>query len=365
MALTRALLAELPALAHRANIAEDLRCYREPDGVAELLTAFVAHLGHCFDRRVSPDEVMVTPGAQAALRYIQWDARCQDRGVFLPAGVEFPGAWDDTDPGRTRVGALPAVVEGEWARPSLRAIATDWDGIAAAVLSRPHNPTGQVWPAADVLQLAAYAHDRNATLVLDEAYGFPLASMARTGLSDFVDAPNILHVYSFSKLGLAGERVGVVVGPPETVLRLKQFQRRFIIQTPKLGQYLAVGLLRVLEERPLLGSELSDLLRERAEFLDLAWHTAGLTGSKFCLTPWEGGPFRWVQWTGPPSDHEVVDSLLDRGVAVAGAIHFRPRLEGHMTAAWSGLRLALTRTLTELSRGVQLVVETLASQLNH
>ena len=79
---------------------------------------------------------------------------------------------------------------------------------AVVFLAYPNNPTGGRWPRADVERIVAAAPG---LVVVDEAY----APFADDSLLDAVGQwDNLVVMRTFSKLGLAGLRLGYVVGPP-------------------------------------------------------------------------------------------------------------------------------------------------------
>ncbi|HWQ57488.1 MAG TPA: aminotransferase class I/II-fold pyridoxal phosphate-dependent enzyme [Clostridia bacterium] len=85
------------------------------------------------------------------------------------------------------------------------------DGHALIYLDNPNNPTGQVIPLDQILEIARRARRLDACVIVDEAYGEympPSASaVTLTGACD-----NLFVVRSFSKgYGLAGLRAGYVV----------------------------------------------------------------------------------------------------------------------------------------------------------
>ena len=82
---------------------------------------------------------------------------------------------------------------------------------AVVVLVTPNNPTGQVIPAAAVLQIAERAQESGAKLLVDLAYvEFADSDPTR----EFVAHPNIVVVRTLSKaFGLAGLRVGYLIAP--------------------------------------------------------------------------------------------------------------------------------------------------------
>jgi histidinol-phosphate aminotransferase len=168
-----------------------------------LRSALANHLG------VQPDQVVVTSGADEAL-------------ILLASAY--------LGPGRTAVAADPSfsmfrvVTESVGARLSKVPVNGDWnlplDGILDAARDRdvgvawlcsPNNPTGRPLDPHLVSSVLEAAPD--VLVCLDEAY----AEVAGQTLAPIVLArPNGVLVRTFSKgYGLAGARVGYLVGPPE------------------------------------------------------------------------------------------------------------------------------------------------------
>ncbi|MDI3298504.1 MAG: aminotransferase class I/II-fold pyridoxal phosphate-dependent enzyme [Bacillota bacterium] len=105
-------------------------------------------------------------------------------------------------------------VEAEALRAALAEEAEAGRG-ALAFLCRPNNPTGNLWP----LETVEAAAGTGAWVVVDEAY-FEFAGESALGLVD--RHPRLLVGRTFSKaFGLAGLRLGYVLGRPEAVERLR------------------------------------------------------------------------------------------------------------------------------------------------
>ncbi|SFP16718.1 histidinol-phosphate aminotransferase [Geodermatophilus dictyosporus] len=114
----------------------------------------------------------------------------------------------------------------------LRALPADADLV---VLGNPTNPTSVLHPAAEVAALARPGR----VLLVDEAFadtvpGEPESLAARR------DLPGLLVVRSLTKTwGLAGLRVGYVLGPPELVAALAAAQPHWPLSTPALAAAVA------------------------------------------------------------------------------------------------------------------------------
>ncbi|HKJ82558.1 MAG TPA: histidinol-phosphate transaminase [Mariprofundaceae bacterium] len=92
-----------------------------------------------------------------------------------------------------------------------------------AFLSCPNNPTGNMWSRSTVAQVA---ESFRGILVIDEAYR-PFAD------DTYVDmlAPNVLILRTFSKLGMAGLRLGYLLGHPDTIAHLNKVRLPYNINT--------------------------------------------------------------------------------------------------------------------------------------
>ncbi|GAB4344755.1 MAG: histidinol-phosphate transaminase [Gammaproteobacteria bacterium] len=82
---------------------------------------------------------------------------------------------------------------------------------ALLFLAYPNNPTGNLWPEAQIRELIELTPG---LVVIDEAYA-PFAEASLIGLVS--EYPNLVVMRTVSKLGLAGLRLGYLVGAPEWI----------------------------------------------------------------------------------------------------------------------------------------------------
>ncbi len=135
-----------------------------------------------------------------------------------------------------RVDSVEAAVEAVRERISARSV--------ALYVSTPSNPTGRVLERAWLEALAELARSEGLWLVSDEVYEDYVYrgehfSIARA-------APErTLTVFSFSKAyGMAGNRVGYVVGPPDAVGAARKVSTHTSYAAPTAGQWAAHAALR-------------------------------------------------------------------------------------------------------------------------
>lgn len=103
---------------------------------------------------------------------------------------------------------------------------------ALCIVTRPNNPTGEVLTRETMEGLLQACKRQETTLLLDEAYADffadPLLSLIET-------YPNLIILRTFSKaMGLAGLRLGVLVGQAQLMRPLKQRALPYNITAPSL-----------------------------------------------------------------------------------------------------------------------------------
>jgi histidinol-phosphate aminotransferase len=160
---------------------------------------------------VDVSQVIITAGADQGLYLVG--------GVFLEPGTKAVMA----DPSfamfrvaSERYGAemVRVPVDERWDLPLGPLLdALGQPGVKLAWLCSPNNPTGRLIPEATVVAAAQAAPD--VVLVLDEAY-YEIAGVTLAHLLARFD--NLVLLRTFSKgYGLAGARIGYLVGPPEII----------------------------------------------------------------------------------------------------------------------------------------------------
>jgi len=98
-------------------------------------------------------------------------------------------------------------------------------------IANPNNPTGLVAPSADLLRIVESAPD--AALLVDEAY---CEFCGETLLPDLARHPNMFVARTFSKAyGLAGLRLGVLIGAAEQIGYLRRFGVPFNVNAVALA----------------------------------------------------------------------------------------------------------------------------------
>lgn len=135
---------------------------------------------------------------------------------------------------------------------ALRDYHTPVDDIAArlrggapfAFVCTPHNPTGGVLDEAAVATLHQAATEGGGVLIVDEAYGEYAAADFASSLPAAATGRHVCVMKTFSKAyGLAGLRVGYVVGDPAVIAKVNRLHAAVPYHVNRLAQHAAVAAL--------------------------------------------------------------------------------------------------------------------------
>jgi aspartate/methionine/tyrosine aminotransferase len=215
---TQGVPALVDALLEKARAVNGLECERE-----SILTAAGATSGlaNAVGAIASPgDEVLILAPFWPLIRGIVQ--------LFGATPVEVPFF----DRVNDREGAIEAVSE----RLTERTV--------ALYVSSPSNPTGRVIPESWLQAMAEFARRHDLWLVSDEVYEDYVYRGDRVSPGRFAPERTI-SAYSFSKAyGMAGNRVGYLVAPPELIGQARKIGTHTAYAAPTAGQMAA---LRALE----------------------------------------------------------------------------------------------------------------------
>ena len=269
------------------------------------------------------DEVAVVPGTKTALVELALCLADHGDAILLPdpgypdyrSAVALAGARELT---------LPLDPAADWA-PDLAA--APGDGVAAVYLNYPSNPCAAAAPGGVFEDAVAYAERSGAAVVHDFAYGdlvfegrAPRSFLATAGAIDVG-----VELFSMSKsYGMAGWRLGFVLGNREIVARLNELQDqvRAGIWRPvqEAGVVALAGPEGAVEER----RELYERRRSRV--------LAELGETRATEVRSEGSFFVWLRLPA----HATADGLLaEHRVALAPGEGF-----GAQGAGWARISLA-------------------------
>lgn len=223
--------------------------------------ALTASLAHHYG--VSVNQVLVTAGADEAL-----DRAC--RALLDPGrSAIYPRPSFEMIP-RFVAWAGGTLIEVEWAQPRFplsEVIEQVTEDTALIMVVSPNNPTGAVVTRDELWTLSAAAPQ--ALILLDHAYvefvdspEFDLTSLA-------MSLPNVCVFRTFSKAwGVAGLRVGYVLGPEPVIDWLTRVGNPYSVSAPSLH----LALQRFTQSAPELQRSVEAVRAERLEIRELLIH---------------------------------------------------------------------------------------------
>ena len=267
--------------------------YSPDPGLPPVLEAVAAYLREV--KRVpdaTPDRLMLTCGCnQAFANALLAVTEPGDEVVFLG-----PGYFDHVFTIRL-AGCVPVEVqldlEGErWTVALDRVIAAMTPRTRALVLVSPANPTGHVLPRSLLQELAAACDERGIWLLSDETYDLltfpPAEHVTAAGLLE-----RAVVLGSFSKtLGLAGWRMGYMLGPPALMEEAVKVQDALVVCAPVASQHAVMGALP--EAEAFAAKARAELVLRRDVLLDALRRCSSLTptipdGATFIMARMEDG----------------------------------------------------------------------------
>ena len=223
----------------------------ERAAIDELLAAAADHLG------IDPARLCATPGSEIALR--------------LLAHLGLPGPFRHVAPGyRTHGEAFP---DGR-AIP-LDALSGEADKGGTILLANPGNPDGHILATDELRRIAGRIAAAGGCLVVDEAFADVHPDI---GLAPCLNGDEpVLILRSFGKFfGLAGVRLGFVVGPPPWIAAF----RRHVGSWPVSAAAIAIGGA-AYRDRPWIAATRARLAGE-ADALDALLRRHGLRAAGDC-----------------------------------------------------------------------------------
>lgn len=314
-----------------------------PPWLADRLQATVAGLGAYPDvspartaiadsHGVPPDMVLPTAGGAEAFALIA-RTLCGGGSAIVHPLVVHPQFTEPEASLRAAGAAVQRWLLPVWTGSGTPALDDLPSWADAVFVGNPTNPTGWLHRRADLLAVSA-----GRLLVVDEA--FMDATDERESLICPV-MPNRLVLRSLSKTwGLAGLRVGYVIGDPALIARLGQAQPPWPVSAPAIAAMVATSSAEALAEA---AARYADLARDREHLVER------LAASGFATVP-SNAPFVLID-TSPCGPASVRPALAEAGFAVRRGESFpglgptwirvkvpKPEVADRFTAALASLR---------------------------
>ncbi len=301
--------------------------YTHSLGILPLREAIADHYRAAYGVKVSPEQILVTPGTSPAMLLLF--------GALLDPGDEvvLSDPYYACYPNFIRYAeGVPVYVDtteedGFQYRPE--AIAPRLGPRTRAILvNSPANPTGAVLAPDRMAAIAALAEERSAFVVSDEIY-HGLSDGRDRSILEFTDRAFVLNGFS-KAFAMTGWRLGYVIAPPSYVHALQRLYGNFFISTNEFVQWAGVAALREAADAP---ARFARIFAERRRIMIARLRAIGLgvgfepTGAFYILAN---------------ARHFATDSLsfayeiLERShVAVTPGVAFGRNAEGYLRFSYS------------------------------
>ena len=170
-------------------------------------------------------------------------------------------------------------------------------------LCNPNNPTGTYLPQSEIRDFVDRVPE-DTLVVVDEAYGeYVAAEDHPSAIPLAVERPNVTVTRTFSKMyGLAGLRIGYMIGRTDTLGALRKAQIPFVVNS--LAQAAAVAALSFPERV----AERFDMNREGVEYVQSAYEARGIE-----FVPTQAN-YVWTRLG--PDTAAIIQALLERGTII-------------------------------------------------
>lgn len=219
----------------------------------------------------------------------------------------------------------------------------------AILINSPNNPSGAVYPMAEIQKIARLAEDHNLFIIADEAYNaFIYDGNVHASMFDIERVRNrVIVTRSFSKsYSMTGFRIGYVAAPDKIIAALSKIQSHLSGNVCTFAQYGALAALSL--EGDLLSSRQSELQQKR----DMAFQTI----SKWfdCIKP-QGAFYLFPDVSTALKNDETSDALARRLLEQAGVAV----VAGEAFGMAKHLRISFAVSEENLKNGLERLAEVL------
>jgi len=211
-------------------------------GLLALREAIAEHYAATYGVRVSPEQILVTPGTSPAMMLLF--GHLLDAGDEVVLGDPYYACYPNFIRYAEGVPVLVDTVEED--RFQLRPEAVRerlGPRTRAIVVNSPANPTGTVLAADRLGAIAGLAERHGALVVSDEIYHGLCYEGRDRSILEFTDRAFVLNGFS-KAFAMTGWRLGWLVAPRDHVRSLQKLFGNFFISTNEFVQWAGVAALR-------------------------------------------------------------------------------------------------------------------------
>lgn len=199
--------------------------YTMDAGLPELLQALAGYYGQRYERKLLPENVMVTTGATEAL-YLALTATSAPGREFIVPDPAFMLYAPMIRLNGGVVRPIPLRAEDGYQLDPQAVIDAIGPNTYAIVLNSPSNPTGTLYPRETIEAIITEAAYRGVYVISDEVYDHLIYDDQEypSVLSCCSDLDHVIVISSFSKtFSMAGMRVGWLIASQAAIKKLRRY----------------------------------------------------------------------------------------------------------------------------------------------
>jgi aspartate/methionine/tyrosine aminotransferase len=223
-------------------IADGNMRYTHSLGILPLREAIADHYRATYGVKVSPDQILVTPGTSPAMLLLF--GALLDPGDEVVMSDPYYACYPNFIKYADGVPVTVDTTEEDAFQYRPEAIAPRLGPKTRAILvNSPANPTGAVLSPERMKAIAAFAESSGPFIVSDEIYHGLTAGGRDHTVLEFTDRAFVLNGFS-KAFAMTGWRLGWLVAPPSHVRALQRLYGNFFISTNEFVQWAGVAALR-------------------------------------------------------------------------------------------------------------------------
>ncbi len=219
--------------------------YTPDAGLYELREAYVEFLNKKFGASLNTNNIIFTPGCNAAFYTVVKSIISNGDNVVIPIPYYFNHIMAVQLSGGEVVHINTE--NGKFDVPDLMGVVND--KTKAVVIVSPSNPTGIAYSKDEVISVLEFCKEKNIWVIIDETYSMIQFSGMTTFAEFMRDYENLIIVSSFSKtIPMAGWRLGYMLIPDILIDNVMKIIDTIYISPPTVSQKLLLYLLPDIEK---------------------------------------------------------------------------------------------------------------------
>ncbi len=341
--------------------------YDSPQGAASFLQTLAEFFQRNFDLPITEKNISLTNGSQNSFFLLFNLFAGQGQGqVLLPMVPEYIGYADVGIEENLFKSYQPRIelLEGQLFKYHVDFEKINWqEQFALCCVSRPTNPTGNLYSDETILSLAEKTGQHGIPLMIDNAYGNPFPSVVFDKAS-FIWHENIIQVLSLSKLGLPGSRCGIVIANEEITTALKKMNAIMNLATGSFGPAIAQPMFASDDILRISQNIIKPFYQQKSEQAN-AWAREFFQGHEAVrIHKSEGAFFLWFWFKGLKiPTKELYQHLKARKVLVVPGEYYYPGLAEDWHHRHECIRVSFSQDEHTVKEGIKIISEEVLKNL--